>query len=124
MAPISDNTNASNKGQQLCRNTFICNTTIFNSAIFNAAICNSWCRGGRVQLFPGDPYFPRFTAALGNISSSNKQRRLLADLTAHVHASGLCYADVTQVGSWGGGRPPAKGVAAAARKGGKGGESS
>ena len=57
-----------------------------------------YCSGGRLQLFPGDPYFPRFTAALGNMSSKNKQRRLLADVAAHVHASGHCYADVTQVG--------------------------
>ena len=32
--------------------------------------------------------FPRFTAWLGNYSSSNKQRRLLGELTNNLHASG------------------------------------
>ncbi len=44
-------------------------------------------------LFPNEMNFTRFTAVLGNLSSHNKQRRLLGELTTRMLASGSCISE-------------------------------
>lgn len=46
------------------------------------------CRGSRETYSPHEMNFPRFTAWLGNYSSSNKQRRIAGELTTKLLAAG------------------------------------
>ncbi|KAL6776732.1 RFC1 [Auxenochlorella protothecoides x Auxenochlorella symbiontica] len=57
----------------------------------------TYMRGGRevLGLYPMEPNFPRFTAWLGNFSSSNKQRRLLGELHTRMTSSGSLECDRT-----------------------------
>lgn len=53
------------------------------------SICMAMCRGQREMLNPGEMNFPRFTAWLGNFSSSNKQKRIAGELTTKMQAAGV-----------------------------------
>ena len=50
----------------------------------------AYMRGSREPfgLYPGEMNFPRFTAWLGNFSTSNKQRRLLGEISTTMASSG------------------------------------
>eukprot|EP00798_Chlamydomonas_sp_ICE-L_P025082 gene25082-biopygen19531 len=57
---------------------------------FNTLAClvpGAYMRGGRDAFWPGDNY-SRFTSWLGNFSTSNKQKRLLGELTTTMASSG------------------------------------
>ena len=59
----------------------------------------TYVRGSReiFGIFPGEANFPRFTAWLGQNSSSGKQRRLLGELHTRMLASGSIECDRTAV---------------------------
>eukprot|EP00798_Chlamydomonas_sp_ICE-L_P029785 gene29785-biopygen5524 len=57
---------------------------------FNTLAClvpGAYMRGGRDAFWPGDNY-SRFTSWLGNFSTTNKQKRLLGELTTTMASSG------------------------------------
>ena len=48
-------------------------------------------------LYPNEMNFTRFTAFMGNLSSSNKQKRVLGELQSHMLASGSFQSDRTSL---------------------------
>jgi replication factor C subunit 1 len=67
------------------------------AAALGAVYPAAYARGQRETfgLYPGEPNFPRFSAWLGQNSSSGKQRRLLGELHTRMLSSGALAADRT-----------------------------
>ncbi|KAK9807239.1 hypothetical protein WJX73_001054 [Symbiochloris irregularis] len=67
------------------------------AAMVGSVLPACYMRGMResFNMYPGEPNFPRFTAWLGNNSSSTKQKRLLGELHTRMAASGGLETDRT-----------------------------